>query len=34
LPLLVNLTVIATFLTVCATTLSDSTHRSLVRSVA
>ena len=34
LPLLVNLTVLVTFLTVCATTLSDSANRRLVRSVA
>lgn len=34
LPLLVNLTVIVTFLTVCATTLSDSANRGLVRSAA
>jgi len=34
LPLLVNLTVIVTFLTVCATTLSDAAHRGFVRSAA
>jgi peptide/nickel transport system permease protein len=34
LPLLVNLTVIVTFLTVCATTLSDAAHRRFVRSAA
>jgi peptide/nickel transport system permease protein len=34
LPLLVNLTIIVTFLTVCATTLSDTAHRGLVRSAA
>jgi peptide/nickel transport system permease protein len=34
LPLLVNLTVLVTFLTVCATTLSDSANRRVVRSVA
>jgi peptide/nickel transport system permease protein len=33
-PLLVNLTVIVTFLTVCATTLSDAAHRGFVRSAA
>jgi len=32
LPLLVNLTVIVTFLTVCATTLSDTAHRGFIRS--
>jgi peptide/nickel transport system permease protein len=34
LPLLVNLTVVVTLLTVCATTLSDSANRGLVRSAA
>jgi ABC-type dipeptide/oligopeptide/nickel transport system permease component len=34
LTLLVNLTLVVTFLTVCATTLSDAARRSFTRSVA
>jgi peptide/nickel transport system permease protein len=34
LPLLVNLTVVVTFLTVCATTLSDTAHRGFLRRAA
>src|SRR5262249_1309104 len=34
LPLLVNLTVVVTFLTVCATTLSDTAHRGFQRRAA
>ncbi len=33
-PLMVNLTVIVTFITVCATTLSDTARRSFIRSAA